>query len=113
MSMVKWRDLVISKNMKVADSFLDRLIGLMFKSSMGDKDSLLIKKCNSIHTFFMKYSIDVVFLNKEYLVVKAFYDVKPWRMTRMVFGATQVLEMRAGDLPRDLSVGDRLIICTN
>ena len=111
MGTVSYSNKLISKQMKVASSFFDRLVGLMFSSSMKGFDSLLITKCNSIHTFFMRYAIDVVFLNSKYEVVRTYYNIKPWRMTRLVFGATQVLEMKAGNLPDDMKIGDRLDIC--
>ncbi len=111
MGRVFYTNKLISKKMKVASSFFERLVGLMFSNSMKGFDSLLITKCNSIHTFFMRYAIDVVFLNNKYEIIRTYYNLKPWRMTRLVFGATQVLELRAGDLPQDVKIGDRLDIC--
>lgn len=105
--------LVISNNMKIASSFNDRLVGLMFKGPLKENDSLLINPCNSIHTFFMKYAIDVIFLNKKLEVVAIYNNLKPWRLTKIVFKASQVLEMEAGRLNREIKIGDKLEICTN
>ncbi|EQC46829.1 DUF192 domain-containing protein [Bacteriovorax sp. Seq25_V] len=104
---------LIAEKIKIADSFFARLIGLMFKGPLVEFDSLLIKKCNSIHTFFMKYPIDVVFMNKNFKVVRVYRNIKPWRMTRIVFGATQVIEFEAGKLKGDLKVGEELELCIN
>jgi uncharacterized membrane protein (UPF0127 family) len=104
----------IFENIKVADSFFDRLIGLMFKEKMEGFEGLLIKKCNSIHTFFMRYNLDIVFLNHEYEVVKVIENIRPWRMTLMYFRATQTLELNGGTLKGLLTKGDKLeVLCTN
>lgn len=100
---------IVASKVKVAKSFEDRLIGLMFKSPLVEFDSLLILKCNSIHTCFMKYPLDIIFLDKDYKIKKIYRNLKPWRMTRLVLGACQVLEMEAGKLPANLSIGEKLI----
>lgn len=100
--------MVICNRMIVADKMFDRLKGLMFSSELPDCDGFLISPCNSIHTFFMLYSLDVVFLNKNFEVVKALYDLSPWKLTRMYFKAHQVLEMKAGTMKKNIMVGDKL-----
>lgn len=106
--------LIIADEVKVAETFLDRLVGLMFKSEMVGFNALLIKDCRSIHTFFMKYDIDVVFLDREMKVKKIIRKMRPWRMSWIYFTSSQVLEMRAGELSVELSEGDKLeVVCTN
>ena len=108
------KDIQIASKIKIASSFFDRLIGLMFKKKMKDYDALLIKRCNSIHTFFMLFAIDVIFLNRHYEVVKIIRSMKPWRMTLLYFKASQVLELDAGTIDHNLKVGDRLeVVCIN
>lgn len=104
---------ILSHDLRVASSFFSRLIGLMFKKEMKGYDGLLIKQCNSIHTFFMLFTIDAVFLNKNNEVIKVYRNLKPWRMTRIVWRASQVLELNAGTVPNDLKEGDSLNICTS
>lgn len=60
---------------KVADNFKDKLIGLMFKENIDY--GLLIKNCKSIHTFFMKESIDVVLLDTNNRILMINRNVKP------------------------------------
>lgn len=91
-------DKEILNQVRIADTFKLRTMGLMFRPSMGDMDGLLLEPCNSIHTFFMKFSIDVVFLNNKNKVIRIFRELPPWRITRMYFSATKVLEMDAGKL---------------
>lgn len=62
---------------KVADSFFSRLLGLMGKREMKDNQALLITKCSSIHTFFMRFNMDAVFVDKNMVVKKAVKSIKP------------------------------------
>ncbi len=98
----------ICEKIKLATTIDERMIGLMFKENLEGYDGLLIRPCNSIHTFFMKMSIDALFLDKNYKVVKVFYDLRPWRITGMYFKAHQVLEMKAGTMPKNLRIGEEL-----
>lgn len=99
---------ILSNDILIADTLITRLIGLMFKEKLVGADGLLINPCNSIHTFFMRYSLDIVFLSSENRVVKILRDVKPWRMTWIYFRAKKTLELPAGKLPLDVKEGDTL-----
>jgi hypothetical protein len=86
----------------------------MFKEKMQGFDGLLIKQCRSIHTFFMMYPLDIVFMNSEMKIKKIIRNIKPWRMTFIYFTSTQVLELEAGTLPLEVHEGDKLeVICIN
>ncbi len=90
-------DKIICKSVKVADSFISRLFGLMFKTEVHKGfDCLHIKPTNSIHTFFMRFNIDVIFVSKKMKVIKVVRSMKPWRMTRLYFSAHSVFEMKGG-----------------
>ena len=110
---VKEKELIICKKIKKAESIEDRMIGLMFRKSIHEGfDGLLLNPCKSIHTFFMRFPIDVLFLNRELKVVKIIKNLKPWRITGLYFRADQVLEMSIGSIPESLKIGDELeIIC--
>lgn len=100
--------------MVVAKDMLLRIKGLMFSEELPDCDGLLIVPCNSIHTFFMRYPLDIIFLDKNFKVIKIIYDLSPWRMTWMYLRSHQVLEMKAGTLSKNLSPGETLeAICIN
>lgn len=105
---IKYNNKILSQNVRVADDFSSRLIGLMFKKKLVGADALLIDPCNSIHTFFMRYSLDVVFIGKKNNVVKIIRNLKPWRMTWLYFRSHKVLELPSGKLPADLKEGDIL-----
>lgn len=111
---IKKGEVEIAQKVQVADTFATRLVGLMFSKDLGERDGLLFFPSNSIHTFFMNYPIDVVFMNKQGEVVKFIPSMKPWRMTRMYFGAYKVLELMGGTVKETLLPGDKLdISCTS
>jgi uncharacterized membrane protein (UPF0127 family) len=102
----------ICKNAKIADSMFSRMLGLMFSKDLDINEGLLISPCNSIHTCFMNYNLDIIFLDKNYSVVKVIYNMKPWRISWMYFKAYQVLEMKAGALKVNLVPGETLeVLC--
>lgn len=105
---------IICHKMIVANQIFLRMKGLMFSSGLPDCDGFLIGPCNSIHTFFMLYPLDIIFLDKNFKIVKVIYDLAPWRMTWIYFRSHQVLEMKAGSLRKDLKPGEMLeAICIN
>ncbi len=104
---IKYKDTLISSNIQVADNPVTRIIGLMFRKTPAT-DGLLLDPCNSIHTFFMRYPLDVVFLNHSNEVVKIIRELKPWRMTWIYWKAKKTLELPAGKLPLVLKEGDIL-----
>ena len=101
-------NLVVCKKVKTANDFFARLKGLMFSRDLPDCDGLLITSCNSIHTFFMNYSLDIIFLDRNLKVIKILRNFKPWKMSWIYFRASQVLEMKAGSLNLELTEGDML-----
>ncbi|MBP7088852.1 MAG: DUF192 domain-containing protein [Candidatus Omnitrophica bacterium] len=75
----KTKNILISPKAKIADDFFKRLIGLMFKKFMDKEEVLIFKHASSIHTCFMRFPIDIVFLNKEMRIIRICKAVKPWR----------------------------------
>ena len=81
-------------NITVASGFTDRLVGLLSRRSLPDDEGLLFPKCSAVHTFAMRFSIDVLFLDAECQVIKI-VTMNPWRV-QSVRGASSVLELNAG-----------------
>lgn len=109
---------ILCKKTVKAETAVTRMKGLMFSKEIPGGDGFLIKPCNSIHTCFMLYPIDVVFLDNNMKVVKVIENLRPWRMTWMYWKATQTLELRGGHLKKflnhKLQVGDQLeALCIN
>ena len=105
---------MICAQTRIANNPFSRMKGLMFSQDLSGDDGLLIRPCNSIHTFFMRYSLDVIFLDKNFKVIKVIYDLKPWKMSWIYFKANQVLEMKDGTMRKDILEGEMLeAICIN
>jgi hypothetical protein len=83
-----------------ANSFSDKLFGLITRRKLKDGEGFLIKSCSSIHTFWMRYSIDVVFLDKKNQVLAIYTDLKPFRATRFIKNACCVLELPSGTIKK-------------
>lgn len=104
----------IAFNVRPAKTELSRIVGLMFNKEMVGFDGLLIDRCNSIHTFFMRYSIDVLFLDNDNRIVKIFRNLVPWRVTFPRFRARKVLELKGGSLSEAVQEGEVLeFVCSN
>ena len=101
----------LSNSVAVADSLLKRMKGLLGKKEMLGGEALWIKPCVSIHTFFMKFPIEVVFLNKRNQVIAAIRNLRPNRITRFYLRAASVLELPAGILEAtETRIGDKIEI---
>jgi len=102
------KEIYLGKDIKIAKTFWERFLGLMFSQDLNGFDGMLITPCNSIHTFFMNYSLDVVFMDKSFNIVKIIRNLKPRRITGLYLKATQVLELKAGTLSEKVAVGDKI-----
>lgn len=88
--------------------FLERLCGLLFSPRLKNNEALLIEPCSSVHTVGMRYAIDVVFIDKDWHVVKITKSLKPWRMAASN-KAYRVLELASEGLEQiDLPSGQQL-----
>lgn len=100
---------IIVANLIVADSFWSRMKGLMGKKDLGEDDGLLLSPCNAVHMMFMRFPIDVIFLDRDFVVVKILNNLKPWRTSPIVRGAYQVIEIKAGiAAEKRMNTGDKL-----
>ena len=96
-------------NIAVANKFTTRLGGLMFKKQMAQQEGLMIPGCNWVHTLFMRFSIDIIYLDADYNIYSIDYSVSPWRFCLPRFRAKHVLELCAGSAASmALKEGDNL-----
>ncbi|HEY8891455.1 MAG TPA: DUF192 domain-containing protein [Clostridium sp.] len=93
----------------IADSYTKRLCGYMFRKQP-HHDAILLKPCNGIHTFFMKFNIDVLFLNEHMQVIIKIENLKPGQVVTKVKGAKLVLEAKEGTF-YNIKEGSKLDIC--
>jgi uncharacterized membrane protein (UPF0127 family) len=78
-----------------AQTFFARLGGLLTRARLREGEALYLAPCASVHTMFMRYPIDVAFLDAKGRVLKVVPHLKPWRVAGC-FGAAAALELRAG-----------------
>jgi len=100
---------LIAEEVFVAESFSKRLMGLMFRGKMSPLTALVIRPCNSIHTFFMRFPIDVLFVSKDSEVVAILHGIKPWRLSKIYLNSRFVVELPEGSALRSgIRVGDKI-----
>lgn len=91
-----------------AVGIFNRAKGLLGKKEIEKGYFMLFRKCNSIHTFFMKTDIDVIMTDKDGTVVRVWEDLKPWS-TAACPEAADTLEMRAGAIrEHGIKAGDKI-----
>ena len=94
---------------RLADRFWSRFRGLMGNDGLQAGEGLVILRCNSIHTHFMRFPIDVLYVGSDCEVVGIDHALRPWRFGRIHRGARFVLELPAGTAKAtNTQVGDRL-----
>src|ERR671937_234695 len=99
---------VVCERCVVADSFRLRLRGLLGRREIGSDEGLLLVGSPSIHTSFMQFPIDVVFLDRELGVIGLKENMKPWRIAGRR-KAKHILELRSGEAARrNVGAGARL-----
>ena len=90
------RNCLLADRAKEANSFILRLVGLIGRKSLDKKEGLIILRTSSIHTFFMRFPIDVIFFNKEKMIIKVISNFKPYRVSSLVWNAYGVVELPSG-----------------
>lgn len=108
------RKTVVVENLEMADNYLKRLVGLMGRPGLAQGQGLWIIPCNDIHSFFMRFEFDAVFLDKEHRVLYTLERMKPWRISKIVRGGKIVLELPAGAIAdTHTEIGDQLELRAN
>ena len=98
----------MASRVRLADTFWRRLLGLWGKKKLLPGEGLLLRPCRQVHTWFMSISLDIVFFDKQGEVVELISDLAPGRISPLVKGGYQVLELAAGSIEAAaLKKGDR------
>lgn len=82
----------------MAQGVFSRIKGLLGTACLEMGKALVLDPCNSVHTFFMQYAIDVLFIDKNNLVIEAISYLEPFRMSRIYPAARFVIELSAGTI---------------
>ena len=89
---------ILGHRIGVADTMLTRFMGLMGRRSLAAGHGLLIRPSNGVHTFWMRFAIDVLLLDKEHRVLSAYGNLRPFSVTSINWKASSALELPPGTI---------------
>ncbi len=96
------------KSVRLTTTAWERMKGLLGSEQLGNNDALIISPCNSVHTLFMKYAIDVIYLDKNGTIKKIVPQLKPWHFSFCLSSAT-TLELASGMAEKiNLTMGQQI-----
>jgi uncharacterized membrane protein (UPF0127 family) len=99
------------ESVELALDLKSRMVGLLGRNGLGLGKGIYIAPCSSIHTFFMRFPIDLFFLDRDMVVRKIVRNVLPWRMVFGGHGAWAVVEIESGWFPAGcINVGDKVCL---
>ncbi len=105
----KTNNAVIADEAVVANTPAKRMKGLLGRKELKDGQALILDPCNSIHTFFMLFPIDILFLDKTNKIIKSISCLKPFRLTAIYFNAASAVELPSGKI-QSLSIKEGDIV---
>ncbi|WP_258359141.1 DUF192 domain-containing protein [Moorella sulfitireducens] len=104
------RQAVLAKKARLARTFFQRFSGWMGRRATGMEEALVLFPCQVIHTCFLKFHLDVVFVDAEGRVLFTLADLPPFRFSPFIRNARAVIELPAGRLEQTgTAPGDRLV----
>ena len=99
----------VADRVEIANTAWTRLCGLMLRRGLASGHALWIRPCNGVHTFWMRFAIDVIFLDREMRVVKLVENLRPFRLTMPKRAARSVIELPAHAIAQaGICLGDQL-----
>ena len=99
----------LANNVRVARGVWSRTVGLLGKSSLNPGEGLVIEPCTSVHTAFMRFAIDVLYVDRARKVVKGVANLKPFRVSGVMSGRCSVVELPSGTIAASsTAAGDQL-----
>lgn len=106
------RQTTIANTVGVARWFWQRFMGLMGKPGLPEGHGLWIMRCSQIHSCFMRFPFDAIFIDKHNTIVGLVENMPAWRLSSWFRGAAGVLELPAGTIAKSRTdVGD-VVSCT-
>ena len=101
----------VASVVEVAATRVDRRRGLLGRGALDLSAALILAPCAAVHTVFMRFPIDVIFVDRKLRVKRIYHRLAPYRLTSLVWSAQSVLELPSGCLAdSNTSVGDELQI---
>lgn len=106
----KRNGILIAGKAKVAKSLFSQLRGLIGYSSFDSDSALILPGCRQIHTFFMRFSIDIIFIDRNNRVIHIFESASPNKVSGYVPDSAAAIEISGGISSGKIEVGDVLLI---
>lgn len=88
------------RSLNIANTFKKRFFGLMTMKELQSDEGLILAPCNGVHTFFMKFPIDVLYLDKDNRIIEIFTQVEPWRVLPASKNTCSVMELPGGTIAK-------------
>ena len=111
--MIKCEGRIIADRVHVADKLYSRLKGLIGTRGMQSGEAMVLIPCNSVHTWFMKYPIDVIITDREGMILRIREGLTPWKFGPWASKGRMAIELPQGTINRHkIQVGERLILST-
>jgi uncharacterized protein len=102
---------ILADRALLADNFWASLKGLMGQTALPSGSGLLLTPCQSVHTMFMRFPIDVIFIDKNGKILHLIESMKPWRISKHLTKSRSVLELPAGTIAATATkLGDTVVI---
>jgi uncharacterized membrane protein (UPF0127 family) len=101
---------LVASQVRIANTFASRLVGLLNRRGLRDEEGLLLQPGGSIHTFAMRFPIDVLFLDEQGRILLYRPCLKPWRVALAPPRTRYVLELAAGRIRKLASAASRLAL---
>lgn len=102
---------LILSQLEETTTIFERARGLLGRKSLNDDQGMWIRPGNNIHTFFMKFSIDCLFINKNMVIEKIQANIAPFKIAGPYWKSTSVIELKAGMAEKlELKIGDQLYV---
>ena len=100
---------ILAHDVNIADHFISRMTGLLNRSHFFSGQALVITRCQQIHMFFMRFAIDVIFVDPKNCVVGLVENIKPFAMSRIFWQADRAIELPSGTIAQSqTSLGDTI-----
>lgn len=94
-------DATLTDRCHIAEAFFERLKGLIGKQQLANGEGMFFPRCNSVHMWFMRFPIDVIFVDAQYRVTSVYSGLRPWRLLPVFdFRASHALELPEGSIER-------------
>ncbi len=92
------KNVVLADKAVIAGTFLERLVGLLNRKSLNKGEALVLSPSNSIHSLFMRFAIDAIFLDKNGKIIDVLYSFRPFRLSAIYFTCHTVIELPENSL---------------